>query len=303
MRAGVFGVERSVVLELVVGCVAIGWAAIFFRLAEDANPLLASALRLAIAALVLAPFVIAAGRAGRLGPRIRRAALIGGVLYAVHFGAWVASLQWTSVAASVTLVTATPILLAMIGMARGRDRATRTQGIAIGITAIGVMIIGAADASMSSDALIGDALALLGAIAMALYLLVARELGEELEPVAFAGTAAGIGAIVLVVASLVAVPFGMPLVWPALPALGWIAMSALVPQLVGHTLLTRALRSATPTVVGLATCSEPVLSTLLAIPILGERPGGVVLVGCAVTLAGVLGGVGLGRSVAKTSAI
>ena len=160
------------------------------------------------------------------------------------------------------------------------------------ITTIGVVIIGAADAAASTGALIGDALALLGAIGMALYLLVARELGEELDAVSFMGMSAAIGAVVLAIAWAVLLPFvPSASALPPLHALGWIAMSALVPQLVGHTLLTRALRRATPTVVGLATCSEPVLSTLLAIPILGERPEPFVLAGCAVTLAGVLGGV------------
>lgn len=291
-RAGVEdGGRRRLALDLALGCFAIGWAAIFFRLAGDASPLFASALRLAIAALLLAPVVARAARAGRIGPRVRRAAAIGGALYALHFGSWVASLQYTSVASSVTLVTATPLLLAGIGMVRRRDRPSARQGIGIAIATCGVAIIGASDAGGGGGALFGDLLALVGAVAMALYLLVARELGEALDPAAFAGMAAGVGAIVLAIASGIAAPLGMAIAVPGAGALFWIAMSALVPQLVGHTLLTRALRRATPTVVGLATCSEPVLSTLLAVPILGERPGAAVLFGCAVTIAGVLTGV------------
>ena len=75
---------------------------------------------------------------------------------------------------------------------------------------------------------------------------------------------------------------------PSTEALGWIALSALVPQVVGHTLLTFALRRATPTEVGLATAAEPVLSTLLAWLWLREVPTALVLGGCAVTLVGVL---------------
>src|SRR5690606_25345739 len=179
--------------------------------------------------------------------------------------------------------------LALIGLARRRDRPTRLQGWAIAITTLGVLTIGAADASLSADALLGDALALLGALALALYLLVARELGDALEPLAFSGLAAGVGALSLALAAAVGFGLGAPTFAGLDPsALGWIAMSALVPRLVGHTMLTRALRRATPTVVGLATCAEPVISTLLAIPILGEHPAPAVLAGCAITLAGVL---------------
>lgn len=283
------GEVRAPVIELAVGAIAIGFAAIFFRLAGDVDPLLSSAMRLAIAALALAPFVARALRRGTLTPRVRRSAISAGVLYGLHFGAWVASLSLTSVAASVTLVTATPLLLALIGLARRRDRPTRAQGWAIAITTLGVVTIGAADASLSTDALLGDALALAGALAMALYLLVARELGEALEPLAFSGLAAGVGAVVLALAAAGGFALGRPTFANLDPsALGWIAMSALIPQLVGHTMLTRAVRRATPTVVGLATCAEPVIATLLAIPILGERPASSVLAGCAITLAGVL---------------
>lgn len=280
---------RAPLFELVVGSIAIGFAAIFFRLAGDVDPLLSSAMRLAIAATALSPFVVGAMQRGTLTAKVRRSAVIAGALYGLHFGAWVASLALTSVAASVTLVTATPLLLALIGLARRQDRPTRAQGWAIAITTLGVATIGAADASLGAEALLGDALALLGAVAMALYLLVARELGDALEPLAFSGLAAGVGALALALAAAMGFALGAPtLANLDAGALGWIAMSALIPQLVGHTLLTRALRRATPTVVGLATCAEPVISTVLAIPILGERPAASVLAGCAITLAGVL---------------
>ncbi|AKF11202.1 DMT family transporter [Sandaracinus amylolyticus] len=287
--------ERSVAFDLAVGAFAIAWAAIFLRLAGDVDPLVSSALRLGIAAVLLAPWAVRAARAGTLDRQVRRSAAIAGLLYAVHFGTWVASLALTSVAASVTLVTATPLLLAIIGVLRGRDRPTRDHGWAIAITTIGVVMIGGADASLSRDALIGDVLALVGALAMALYLLVARELGERLEPLAFSSVAAGVGALALGLVCAAETALGVDvLAHLDGAALGWIALSALVPQVVGHTLLTRALRRATPTMVGLATCAEPVLSTLLAVPILAEVPTPLVIAGCVVTIAGVM--VGMRRS-------
>ncbi|UJR85382.1 DMT family transporter [Sandaracinus amylolyticus] len=283
--------ERGVVFDLAIGAFAIAWAAIFLRLAGEVDPLVSSALRLAIAALLLAPWAVRAARAGTLDAPVRRSATIAGLLYAIHFGTWVASLALTSVAASVTLVTATPLLLAIIGVLRGRDRPTRGHAWAIAITTLGVAMIGGADASLSREALIGDVLALIGALTMALYLLVARELGERLEPLAFSSLAAGVGALALGLVCAARMALGADvLAHLDDAALGWIALSALVPQAVGHTLLTRALRRATPTMVGLATCAEPVLSTLLAIPILAETPTPLVVAGCAVTIAGVLVG-------------
>lgn len=273
--------------DLAIGCVAISFAAIFFRLAGHVDPLLASALRLGIAAILLSPAIARARRAGRVDGRVLRFAALGGVLYALHFGTWVASLSRTTVAASVTLVTASPIFLAIVAAMRGQDRPSRSLVGAIALTTVGVAIIGSADARFDPVALEGDLLALVGAVAMGGYLLVARELGDALDAAAFSGTCAAIGAAVLFAGWALGGSFAE---LGAIGELGWlwIALAALIPQAIGHTLLTRALHRATPTVVGLATCSEPVLSTLLAIVLLHETPPAIVALGCAVTLAGVL---------------
>ena len=279
---------------LALGAFAISLAAIFFRLAAPVDPLLASALRLALAALALAWPAWRARRAGRLGADVLRAGAWCGLAYAVHFGAWVASLGMTSVAASVTLVTATPLMLAMVALVTGTDLPGARVGAALVIAGAGIVLIGAADASGGPDgSLLGDALALVGAAAMGVYLLVARRLGSALDALAFSAIAAGVGALLLAASCLARVALGGSIALPGAEALGWIALSALIPQLVGHTLLTWALRRATPVSVGLATMAEPVFSTLLAWAWLGEIPAGLVLAGCALTLAGI--GVGVTR--------
>ena len=106
------GQRARVVPALALAITAISFAAIFFRKAAPTHPLVAAGVRLAVATILLSPMVLRARRDGRLpGPVIRSAAW-GGLAYAVHFGAWVTSLTMTTVAASVTLVSATPVLLA-----------------------------------------------------------------------------------------------------------------------------------------------------------------------------------------------
>jgi drug/metabolite transporter (DMT)-like permease len=85
-----------------------------------------------------------------------------------------------------------------------------------------------------------------------------------------------------------AVVTGVPIAIPSIEAGVYVALAALVPQLVGHTLLTWSLRHTRPTVVGIATVGEPVGSTLLGFVWLHERVDPMVLVGCAVTLAAVV---------------
>lgn len=270
-------------VALIAGVVSISFAAIFFRLASPTHPLGSAAIRLGIAAILLSPFVIRARLNLTLTRRIAMHAVFGGLFYAVHFGTWVWSLDLTTVAASVTLVTATPLLLAIWGVATGVDKPDRGLWIALLLALCGVLTIGGVDFGSSPSALVGDALAFTGAAAMAGYMLVVRKLGA-IDVLAFTGIATAVGCIVLVGTGLVA---GVDLS-PASPrALGFLALSALIPQLIGHSALTWSLRWVRPTTVGIATLGEAVGAAVLAYFILAEVPAFTTVVGCVITLSAV----------------
>lgn len=276
---------RLVPLALFGAVTAISFAAIFFRKAASTHPLGASAVRLAIAAVLLAPWSIRALRAANLGAAELRAAAAGGALYALHFGSWVWSLGLTTVAASVTLVTATPLLLAIVSLITGRDRPDSHLWLALGLALIGVLLIGGADFGSSPDALLGDALALLGAAAMAGYMIVARGLRPDLNVLGFMGVVCGSGAGVLVV---VALATGVSLAPSSTEALVYLGLAALLPQIVGHGLLTWSLRHTTPVVVGIATVGEPVGASILGYLWLDETVQPTVAIGCAIVLGAVV---------------
>ena len=272
--------KRRARIAVVVGVVAISFAAIFFRETAPMHPLVAAGLRLSIAALCLAPFVLR--RWSTMSPAVRRGALLGGVFYALHFGTWVTSLTLTSVAASVTLVTATPILLATWAFITRVDRPSRLQVLAIAIAVVGVTVIGLQD---RGGAIVGDALAFAGAAAMAGYLVVARRHGQDLDVMAFTGIACAVGGSLLLLSTFA---FGVPIAIPSTESFMFVLLAAVVPQLIGHTALTWALRVLPPTRVGMATVAEPVGATLLAWVWLHEGPPTLTLVGCAITLSAVL---------------
>jgi drug/metabolite transporter (DMT)-like permease len=272
-------------LALLAAMAAISFAAPFFRKAAPTPPLSAAAIRLAIASLFLLPWTVRALASGRLRGPLLRAAALGGLLYAVHFGAWVTSLALTSIAASVTLVTTTPLLLALAGAVTGRDRPEPRLWRSLALAVVGLLIVGGRDLSLGREALAGDALALLGAFAMAAFLANARRLGQAMELGAFAGTATGVGALVLFAASALA---GVPLRPASTAALGYLALAALVPQLVGHNLMTWAVRDAKAATVAMTVVGEPAGATILGWLWLGEAVPPWTMVGCAITLAAVV---------------
>lgn len=277
------GRRGRVIAALFVGVLAISFAAIFFKKASPTHPLVKAGVRLVLAAILLSPLVLRAYRAGTLRGRSLRFAAWAGVFYAVHFGAWVWSLGLTSVASSVTLVTATPLLLAIVALFTGRDRPSGRLWVSILMAVGGVTII--ASSSSGGGKLAGDALALLGAAAMAGYLLLARRLGSTFDAVAYTGVACAVGGLILIGVSLL---LGLSPLPVSGESLLFLVLAALIPQLVGHSLLTWSLRYTSPTIVGMATVGEPVFSTLLGWLWLSEMVGGMELAGCAVTASAVL---------------
>jgi drug/metabolite transporter (DMT)-like permease len=269
---------------LLVAMAAISTAAPLFRKAATTTPLVAAGWRLAIAAAVLLPWTLRA--AFRRPPaRFYRAAALAGVCYTVHFGAWVTSLALTSIAASVTLVTTTPLLLGLAGAITGRDRPDRRFWLYLGLAFLGLLALGRQDVRARGDALAGDVLALVGAAAMASYLAIARRVGDDMDLGAFSGVATATGAALLFGAARA---LGMPLTPSPPAALGYLALAALLPQLVGHNLLTWAVRDAKPAAVAMTVVGEPVGATLIAYLWLGETVAPAAAVGCALTLSAVV---------------
>jgi len=164
--------------------------------------------------------------------------------------------------------------------------------IAIGVAAAGVAILGAAGAGEGEAQLLGDALAVLGCAAIAAFLLLVRKMGPELDPVAFSGLACGSGAILLLGTAWL---FGIPIEVSSTEALGYLALAALVPQLIGHLILIWALRYTTPTVVALGVTCEPVISTLLGVLLLSQQPSTLAALGCSLTVFGVILAILAGR--------
>ena len=275
----------SVYVVLGIGVFAVGWAAIFIRLA-DAPALSTAAFRLTFAALPVAGYA-----AIRRRPDLSRLRgsewwlLLGsGVALAVHFGSWIASLQLTTVASSVALVTTQPLWAALIAAVALRERITRGTLLAILVATAGGALIGLRDFAAGSEALLGDALALVGAVCAAVYFIIGRRVRAGLDLATYIGVVYPVAAL-----ALLATAVGVRQPLSGFPAQTWtmFLLLALVPQLIGHSSLNWAVRYLPAHVVTVALLGEPVLSTLLAIPFLGERPGGLRVLGGLITLVGV----------------
>ncbi|HOD73515.1 MAG TPA: DMT family transporter [Candidatus Bipolaricaulis anaerobius] len=262
-------------LVLTLGVVSLSWAAVLIRLTVSPAVTVA-AWRMTLAAALLVP--LWGVRRARLSRRGLGLALVAGGFLALHFALWTESLRLTTVASSVALVTTNPLFVGLLSSLFLGERPSRALWQGIGLSVAGGLLIGWGDFALGGTALLGDVLALLGAVASSAYLLVGRRARDEGPLVPYATVAYGIAAALLLAgASGGGDPLPLPTEWL------WIALLALGPQLLGHTSVNWALRRFPASAVAVAILGEPVGATLWAYLVFGEVPGipqgiGIVLV-------------------------
>jgi len=277
-------VSRKFVV-LALGVVAISGAAIFIRLAE-APALAIAAGRLVIASLVLLPCGLARSR-GEMNSLIRtewRLVLLAGGFLALHFGLWIASLSYTTVASSVVLVTASPLFVAVVSYVLFHERLRRATFLGIAGCALGALLIGYSGWSTGSEAFFGDILAFVAALAMAGYLLVGRSLRRQSGLIAYSTVVFSTAALFLLLAVCI---MRVPLAGYSGMTYLMVLLLALVPQLLGHMSLNWALSFLPATMVTVAILGEPVGAMALARVVLGESPAIMEIVGSVLILCGI----------------
>jgi drug/metabolite transporter (DMT)-like permease len=272
-------------INLALGVIAVSFAAVLIRLA-DAPSLVIAAYRLCLASLILAPVAWMNSRQEirRLARREVILAVASGAFLALHFALWIASLSYTSVATSVVLVTITPIFVAVASYLLFKERLTGRIIAGIFVCLAGAILIGYGNWQISSESLYGGVLALLGALAVAGYLLIGRRLRQGMSLLSYSILVYGSAALMLLVAVLVR---GYPLFGYSGDTYIMLFLLAVVPQLMGHMSLVWALRFVSATLVTIAVLGEPVGATILAYLILGEAPTWSEIVGGVLILGGI----------------
>lgn len=282
--------ETRPLLALVVAICAVSTSAILVRW-SSAPSLIKAFYRVLFTIIILTPITLR--RHGEDFHRLSRRDLIGaciaGIALAFHFGAWFESLDWTSVAASVTIVQSQPVFVAIGAVLfLGEAVSTRTStGIAIALAGILVMSIGeiTTGAGTTSLSLYGNALAIVGALMAAVYVLAGRALRQRVALLPYV-------TVVYVVCALALFGFVLvgnhPLVgYPPKEWLLFLGM-AVGPGIFGHTVINWALAHVKSSVVSVSLLGEPVGSTLLALVLLGEIPDTPTVLGGAIVLGGIV---------------
>lgn len=211
-----------------------------------------------------------------------RLVILAGLLLGAHFATWIPSLRFTSVASSTALVATQPVWAALIARARGVQIPGRTW-VGIAIALVGVLVLTGIDASIDPRHLIGDLLALVGAVFAALYVSVAEVVRKTVSTATMTlGLYASSAALLLVLC----VALQQSLV--GYSARDWvlIILLTLTAQLLGHTLINRVLATTSATITSLAILFEMPGATIIAALLIGQLPPWSILPAAALMLIG-----------------
>lgn len=291
------------VVATAFGILFVSTASIFIRFAQaEAPSIVIAAGRLLIASIVLVPFALIKFRQdfSELSKADYLKGGLSGLFLALHFATWISSLQFTSVASSVVLVTTTPLWVAILSPLVLKEPIRKSVIIGLLVSVTGGVIVGIGNACeiqqarlvceaeiFSGQAMLGNFLALFGAWMAAGYMLMGRQLRKELSTISYSALVYGVAALILMVAVIIRRD-------PVLSYSGetylWLFALGVFPQLLGHSLFNWSLKYISAAYVSLTLLGEPIGTIVLALIFLKESPTLIEGMGAVLILVGIVVG-------------
>jgi drug/metabolite transporter (DMT)-like permease len=254
-------------LLYIVGIVAISFSSIFVRW-SSADVAVIAMYRLFLTNLLMLPLVwMHRGELFLLSARQWLLLTASGIMLGLHFLLWMASLRLTTVASSTVILTLEPVLVMLGSYLLFRAKANRMMLWGMGIAMIGSVVIGSGDFSLSKEALLGDILSFLGAAAVAVHMLIGKQLRNDMSAFAYSFWVFLVAAVALAAYNGMR---GTPFTGYSAKEWGLFLLLAIVPTLFGHYLFNWLLKHMSAAAVSMSVLGEPVISSLLAWALLKE---------------------------------
>ncbi len=257
-------------IGIVVAVFSISTSAIMVKLITDAPASMIAFYRIFLAVVLMLPIILIKYR-GEFHSITKKDwiyAIISGIFLSLHFILWFESLNYTSVASSVVLVALQP-LFAFIGTyIFFGERFSVAAVISLFITLLGSFIIGWGDFQISGLALLGDILAILGAITVTVYFLLGQKLRRSLSLMTYTFIVYSSSALMLLLYNAV---LGNNFIHFSTNSWIWFFGLAIIPTFFGHSLFNWALKWVSTSTISMSIVFEPIGASLLAYFILGEH--------------------------------
>lgn len=276
--------KKPVGLLLTISIIAISFAAIFVKW-SDAPATVISMYRMFLACILLLPVILVKRREFmKLTKKDWIFLFISGVFLALHFALWFESLKLTTVASSTIILTLQPIIALIGGFLVFKERTNVLALLTIGISMVGVVMVGWGDFGLNSKSMIiGDILSFLSVIAVVGYLMIGQNNVKKISHWIYSFSVFFFAGITLTVYNLFA---GIPIIGYDTREWGIFLLLAIFPTM-AHVIYNYLLNYINTTTVSMSILGEPIGATILAVLLLGERVMALQIIGGLVVLSGV----------------
>ncbi len=278
-------IEKHPMIMIVVGIIGIALSSIFVKYSQAPSAVTA-AYRLLWTVLLLTPAALGKRENRReiahMGKKTMTLSIVSGIFLAAHFAVWFESLQHTSVASSTTIVCTEVIWVALGYCLFLKGRLSWKAVLAIGITVVGSVLIAWSDSGSEGGHLYGDILALIAAVAVAVYTLIGQQVRQSTSTTAYTYVVYVSCAVTLLAVCLVRQENLFAYGYSA-PVVG--LLLAVFSTILGHSIFTWCLKYFSPSFVSASKLCEPVVAAVMAGFLFGEMPkalqigGGVLILG------------------------
>jgi len=271
-------------IPLLVGMIAISFAPILVRY-SSAPVSVQGMWRMLFTLVLMLPF--AGGERLRAFRAIKPSdwwlLLAAGFFLALHFLLWMASLDYTSIASSTLILSLEPVFVMIGAFFLFKDRLARKAIVGLAAALIGIAIVGAGDSGLSGDAITGDLLSLLGTLAVAINMLLAKRILERVPSFQYSLIVFAVTAVCFFLYNLAT---GTDMT--DYPSRDWLAFAglAVIPTVLGHMIFNWLLRYVKPATISMSVLAEPVGASILGLFLFGEAIGVWQVTGGAFVIAG-----------------
>ncbi|MGI8586977.1 MAG: DMT family transporter [Chloroflexia bacterium] len=268
---------------LALGVVCIGFSAIFTKWAGVPGAV-SGFYRVAIATAVLAPFAWKGARPALGRRQILLPTLLAGVFFAGDLAIWNTSLAYTSAANATLLGNTSTLWVSLWSLLVLRELLGGSFWLGTLMALVGAALIIGPDLSAAAGVGTGDLLALGASLFYAAYLLITGRLRRQIGTLAYMWLSSLGASGVLLTYCLLA---GLPLSGFSADSYWALLALALISHVAGWLSINYALGPLRASVTSVSLLAQPVLTALIAVPLLSESLSGAQIGGGALALLGI----------------
>lgn len=271
-------------IALAIGITALSLSAMFVRWSDAPGPM-TGFYRVLISTFFLTPFFLRQQKTLEpLDKKYLAIPLIAGIFTAFDFAFWNSSLKYTTAANATLLGNTSPLWVALFALFFFREKLRGIFWVGLTLALAGAALVMGSDFLTHPTLGVGDLMASTAAIFYASYQLTTQRGRRHIDPFRYmwlVGVSATLGMFIINIV--------LGYSFTGYSTQTWIIffVTAIISQMIGYLAITYALGHLPASIVSPTLIGQPILTTILAIPLLGEIPNAIQWIGGAIALAGI----------------